>query len=396
MPRNPKSRKRSSKQKNDARLQLALGLMSGTSMDGIDVALLRTNGKSHLERLAGASFPYDPAFRKELSAALVDATAIERREDRPGRLAEIERELTIRHAAVVNSFLFEHRMVPADIDVIGFHGQTVLHRPEAGLTVQLGDGKLLARQTGINVVHDMRARDMEHGGQGAPLVPVYHRALSRNLSVSTASEEGANWPVAFVNIGGIANITWISARGAMIAFDTGPGNALVDQWVQAKAGIPYDQAGAIASEGRVLPEMVHAYLRSPFFNRAAPKSLDRNDFLPPDPASASLEDGARSLAHVTARSILMSAEHLPDRPALWIICGGGRHNRTIMDDLRQLAGESGMRVLAAEEAGFDGDSMEAEAWAYLAVRSQKGLKLTWPGTTGVDKPRSGGKKAKYE
>ncbi|MEZ5801415.1 MAG: anhydro-N-acetylmuramic acid kinase [Nitratireductor sp.] len=370
--------------------------MSGTSMDGIDVALLATNGKSRIERGPGASFPYDPDFRRQLAAALVEAADIGEREDRPGKLAEIEQELTTRHAAAVSSFLFEHRLKPGDIDLIGFHGQTVLHRPQDALTVQLGDGQLLADQTGINVVYDLRAKDMQHGGQGAPLVPVYHRALSKNLPTDLFAPGKDRWPVAFVNIGGIANITWISSRGAMIAFDTGPGNALIDQWVQVKAGIPFDQAGAISSEGRVMPEMADAYLGSAFFAQPAPKSLDRNDFLPPDPESASLEDGARTLAHVTARSILMAADHLPKAPVLWIICGGGRHNAAIMADLATLAAQSGSRVVKAEEAGFDGDAMEAEAWAYLAVRAQRGLKITWPGTTGIDKPRSGEKRPGFE
>ena len=364
-------------------------------MDGIDIALLSTNGKSRLERGAGASFPYDPDFRRQLAQALVDAVGIRERDERPGRLGEIERELTIRHAAAVNAFLYEHRLVPGDIDLIGFHGQTVLHRPHEALTVQLGDGQLLADQTGIDVIHDLRARDMQHGGQGAPLVPVYHRALSKNLPDTVFKDSKSRWPVAFVNIGGIANVTWISARGSMIAFDTGPGNALIDQWVQHKAGIPYDQAGAIASEGHIIAEMADAYLQAGFFSRPAPKSLDRNDFLPPDPASASLEDGARTLAHVTARSILMAADHLPKPPVVWIICGGGRHNAAIMHDLRDLAAGTGTRVVSAEDVGLDGDAMEAEAWAYLAVRSRRGLKITWPGTTGVDKPRSGGKKARH-
>ncbi|HSO47262.1 MAG TPA: anhydro-N-acetylmuramic acid kinase [Rhizobiaceae bacterium] len=370
----------------------AIGLMSGTSMDGIDVALLVTNGKTRVERGPGASYPYEAAFRRKLAAALETAKAIEKRTDRPGDLADLEREIATRHAEAVKRFLDENHLRLSDIDVVGFHGQTVLHRPAQGVTVQLGDAKLLAAETGLPVVHDLRAADMELGGQGAPLVPVYHRALAENLPKALSDL----WPVAFVNIGGIANISWISREGEMIAFDTGPGNALIDQWVAAKGGIPYDQGGAIAAEGSVDAALAGRYLSESFFQQPAPKSLDRNDFLPPAPDAATLEDGAMTLAHVTAASILKAFEHVPEAPRVVIICGGGRNNRAIMGELARLLQElprerdDAVQLLAAEEAGFDGDSMEAEAWAYLAVRSLRGLKITWPGTTGVSKGATGG------
>ncbi len=370
----------------------ALGLMSGTSMDGIDAALLVTNGKYKVERGPGATFPYDPGFRQMLGDALETAKSIEKRGDRPGNLAALEREIALRHALVVRQFLENNNLRLSDIDVIGFHGQTVLHRPAAGVTVQLGDGQLLANETGLPVVCDLRANDMQLGGQGAPLVPVYHRALAGNLP---APLEGV-WPVAFVNIGGIANISWISQHGRMIAFDTGPGNALIDQWVSGKAGIPYDAEGAIASEGAVLPALAARYLAESFFEKPAPKSLDRNDFLPPASDAADLSDGARTLAHVTAASIIKAFDHLPQVPAVLVLCGGGRKNRAIMRELGELVLQlpeqpSGMvQLLSAEEAGFDGDAMEAEAWGYLAVRSLRGLKITWPGTTGIPTPASGG------
>jgi len=369
----------------------AIGLMSGTSMDGIDIALLATDGEAHVERRAAGAVAYNPAFRRRLAAALETAKAMSTREERPGDLAALERELTLRHARAVRDFLAAQGLSASDIDVIGFHGQTVLHRPEKALTVQLGDGALLAAETGIPVVFDMRAADMTLGGQGAPLVPAYHRALAANLPAGMAGLA----PVALVNIGGISNITFIGRDGELIAFDTGPGNALIDQWVSTHAGIPYDAGGAVASEGRVLAALARRYLDSPYFMKPAPKSLDRNDFLPPDGPEASLEDGARTLAYVTAAGIWKAGDLLPDRPRLWIVCGGGRHNRAIMQDLAGFAasageGEAEMRVASAEEAGFDGDAMEAEAWAYLAVRSLRGLDITWPGTTGVSRPATGG------
>lgn len=364
---------------------LALGLMSGTSMDGIDIALLETDGEGAVRRVGGGFTAYDARFRRRLEASLEEAKAITRRDDRPGDIAALEADLTERHAAAVAKFLDRMGLGPDDIGVVGFHGQTVLHRPLQGLTVQIGDGKALARATGIRTVHDMRANDMIHGGQGAPLVPVYHRALSANLPDALAEKR----PVVFVNIGGISNITYVGSDGTLIAFDSGPGNTLIDQWVARHAGIPFDQGGTIASEGRVLSALASRYLASPFFTARERMSLDRNDFAPPADDDASLEDGARTLAFVTAAGIVKAQDHLPEKPGLWIVCGGGRKNRTIMDDLTVATRSTGA-VVTAEEAGFDGDTMEAEAWAYLAVRSLKGLPLTFPGTTGVTHPVAGG------
>ena len=364
-------------------VRTAIGLMSGTSMDGIDVALLRTDGEGFVERGPFLGVSYDPAFRERLKTALEQAKTIKNRQERPGDLAAIERELTQRHAAAVREFLQQNAMEAGAIDVLGFHGQTVLHRPDEALTVQIGDGALLARETGIATVYDMRANDMVHGGQGAPLVPAYHAALAANIG-------NAKMPVCFVNIGGISNLTYVGADGTVIAYDSGPGNTLIDQWVEVHAGIPFDQGGMIASEGHVVSALAERYLASPFFTAAKRRSLDRNDFLPPQGRDAELADGARTLAYVAAASIIKSAGHLPVMPALYVICGGGRLNRVIMRDLAQLAAEHRATVISAEEAGFNGDAMEAEAWAYLAVRSLEGLPLTYPGTTGVREAVSGG------
>lgn len=364
-------------------MRTAIGLMSGTSMDGIDVALMRTDGNGLVERGAFLSVPYDPQFRTRLKGALEQAKAIRRRDERPGRLSDIERELTLRHADAVREFLDRNGLEASEVDIVGFHGQTVLHRPDEALTVQIGDGPLLAKEIGISVVYDMRANDMAHGGQGAPLVPAYHAALAKGLKQSPL-------PICFVNIGGISNLTYIGADGTIIAYDSGPGNTLIDQWVETHAGIPFDQGGMIASEGRIVPDLAERYLDNPFFHSEKRRSLDRNDFLPPSGSEAELADGARTLAYVAAASIIKSAVHLPERPKLFIVCGGGRLNRVLMQDLSDLAARHGAEVITAEDAGFDGDAMEAEAWAYLAVRSLDRLPLTYPGTTGVTEAMTGG------
>ncbi|MFN3746012.1 MAG: anhydro-N-acetylmuramic acid kinase [Hyphomicrobiaceae bacterium] len=360
------------------KIRRALGLMSGTSMDGIDIALIETDGEDHVRRLAAGGVPYEPDFRERLRGALRDAQAIKQRNERPGSLAAVEAELTRLHAEAVLRFIGDRVLQPSAIDVIGFHGQTVLHAPERGLTVQIGDGAVLAAATGIDVVHDLRAADCAAGGQGAPLAPAYHRALAAKVPER---------PVAFVNIGGVANITWIGADGALIAFDTGPGNAMIDDWMRWRTGLPRDDGGIFAAKGKVHEAYVTEYLRHSHFAAPVPKSLDRNAFAVELVDQLSTEDGAATLTAFTAASIARAREHVPEEPRLWIIAGGGRRNRTLM---AMLAGLVHGAVVPVEALGFDGDAVEAEAWAYLAVRSLDGRPITYPGTTGVPVPLTGG------
>jgi anhydro-N-acetylmuramic acid kinase len=356
----------------------ALGLMSGTSLDGIDVALIDTDGEDHVVRGPAETFSYSPEMRELLVHAIADAKSIEDRHDRPGFLPRIERALTDQHGAAVSEFLQKHSIKPEDIGVIGFHGQTVLHRPDTKMTVQLGLGEVLADVSRCPVVYDLRAADVAAGGQGAPLVPVYHRALAAKISQR---------PVAIVNIGGVANITWIGRDGQLVAFDTGPGNALIDDWMRKSNGQLFDEGGSIAAKGTVNDDVLSNYLSQPFFKVLGPKSLDRNAFDPSLVDRLSAEDGAATLTAFTARSIALAGLDCPERPELWIICGGGRRNKTLM---AMLAGLVEAAVVPAEAAGLNGDSLEAEAWAYLAVRSLKNLPITYPGTTGVPAPQKGG------
>jgi anhydro-N-acetylmuramic acid kinase len=368
---------------------VALGLMSGTSMDGIDIALVRTNGKRKVERGPYRSYPYPAKFREKLVHGLRTARNIRKRGDRPDELPSLEREVTRRHVAAVHKYLKHNGLRLSDVDIVGFHGQTVLHRPESGLTVQLGLGQVLADQTGLPVVYDLRANDMAHGGQGAPLACAYHRALAAGLEAN-----GPRWPVVFVNIGGISNVTWIPAEGEMVAFDAGPGNMLIDQWMQTKAGKSFDEDGQTATGGKVVDRIVDSYLENAYFEQAPPKSLDRGDFAPLKSDQISLADGARSLARVTALALVRSMAKLPQPPALWVICGGGSRNPVIMRDIQELvAASDGSRyakVATAEEFGLNSEAIEAEAWAYLAVRSLRGLNISWHGTTGVHHAATGG------
>lgn len=356
----------------------ALGLMSGTSMDGIAVALITTDGDQEVVRGPAMTFPYNAEQRRQIARAMAAARALTSRHARPGELRETEQILTELHAAAVSAFLRHQGLARASIDVAGFHGQTVLHRPEAGLTVQLGDGALLADLTGLCVVYDLRAGDIAAGGQGAPLVPVYHRALVAPL---------AQRPVAVVNIGGVANITYVGRDGTLIAFDTGPGNALLDDWMMKRAGAAYDADGATAARGRVDTAVLKFCLSHSFFAQPPPKSLDRNAFIWDVIEWMSVEDGAATLTALTVSAIAKAREHLPEEPQLWIIAGGGRRNRTMMSGLAGLVQNA---VVPAEAVGLDGDAVEAEAWGYLAVRSLRGLPITFPGTTGVAQPMTGG------
>lgn len=360
-----------------SKLLNAIGLMSGTSLDGIDVALVRTDGEAVVERGPARTYPYSEAQRRLLKDAIAEAKTLTGRNARSGCLALAERELTDWHALAVASFLKDCRLTSSEIDVIGFHGQTVIHRPEIRLTVQLGDGPGLARRLGRPVVYDMRAGDVAAGGQGAPLVPVYHQALATSLRLR---------PVAFVNIGGVANVTWIGDDDSLLAFDTGPGNALLDDWMLKHTGKARDDNGALAAQGQVDHGVLAQFAGDSFFEQSPPKSLDRNSFAAMNIDVLAPADGAATLTAFTAHSVAMSRAWFPQAPELWVICGGGRHNLTLLGQIRCLLDN----VLTAEQAGFDGNAMEAEAWGHLAVRSLKGLPLTFPGTTGVPQPLTGG------
>jgi anhydro-N-acetylmuramic acid kinase len=346
----------------------ALGLMSGTSMDGVDAALVVTDGE-RVERLGGClTLPYAPAARARLRSVLGGA----------GDVAGAAEEITRIHAEAVAALLRQEGLSPARVDVIGFHGHTVLHRPGERRTWQIGDGALLARLTGIDVVDDFRTADVAAGGQGAPLVPLYHLALARGLER----------PLAVLNVGGVANVTWIGADDSLVAFDTGPGNALIDDWMARHTGEPFDRGGAAAARGRVHERALYSMLESRFFDRPAPKSLDRDDFSAAAVAGLSLEDGAATLTAFTAKAVALARDHFPAPARRWLVCGGGRHNPVLM---RMLADALKVPVEPVEAVGWRGDSLEAEAFAFLAVRSLRALPLSLPSTTGAPRPMPGGR-----
>jgi anhydro-N-acetylmuramic acid kinase len=357
-----------------------IGLMSGTSLDGVDAALVETDGECVAVPGPALMLPYDLPTRVMLRAILGDAREVAEGEPVPYAIRHGERRLTEIHAEAVARLLQKAGLSARDVSLIGFHGQTILHRPERRWTWQIGDGELLSRLTGIPVVNDFRSADVKAGGQGAPLVPLYHSALVRET-------KSLKPPVAMINIGGVANVTYVGPD-EILAFDTGPGNAPIDDWAHRHIGKPVDENGAFARQGKVNDRVLTDMLDNAFFERVPPKSLDRLDFNTDAVADLSPEDGAATLTAFTAASIARAREHFPEPASTWIVMGGGRHNSKMMEELRARVNAP---VLSAEDAGWRGDFVEAEAFAYLAARSRKGLPLSLPTTTGVPRPVTGGR-----
>lgn len=348
-------------------LACVLGLMSGTSLDGIDGAIIETDGERITNFGASAHLPYSASLRSELQQAI----------QTPSQKAETwaAEQITKAHLEIIFELTKNHK-----VDLIGFHGQTILHSPDEGLTKQIGSAQAIAQATGIDVVGNFRQADMAAGGQGAPLAPLYHLALVQKMRIAQ--------PLAVVNIGGVANITYIDEEaGELLAFDTGPGNGLLDDWVNRYLGLPFDEGGKIAARGKVDEAALMGFERGSYFSKPPPKSLDRHSFSLDRVAGLSIEDGAATLLAWTTHSIAAAQKFLPKPPQSWIICGGGRHNKTLLSNLEQMLSSN---VVIAEKVGWQGDMIEAQCFAFLAMRSVRGLPLSLPTTTGCAEPTAGG------
>lgn len=374
----------------------ALGLMSGTSMDGIDAALVLTDGTEIVAFGPGAETPLGPQAMPAVREVHLDWRRFRPAHGGAGRdpraaarLAQAETEVAAAHAAASAALLARPDAEPPEI--VGFHAQTVAHAPRERWTWQIGDAAGLARALNRPVVHDFRSADMTAGGQGAPLAPLFHAALARRA--------GAQAPLAVLNLGGVGNVTWIDpalppeAPGALVAFDTGPANAPVDDWMRARAGRPWDAGGEAAAAGRVHEDRLARNAIADYLAAPPPKSLDRNEYaLMVDAMDGlALEDGAATLTALSARAAAAAAVHFPRPVSRWWVCGGGRRNATLM---AMIAERVEAPVEPIEAAGFDGGLLEAQAFAYLAVRSLRGLPLSVPGTTGCAAPTPGGRIAR--
>jgi anhydro-N-acetylmuramic acid kinase len=364
-------------------MQTVIGMMSGTSMDGVDAAILVTDGVTIAAAGPTLFRPYAENEKALLRKALAEARTIADRTARPAALKTAEVMVTEAHAEAVEGL---RRKYGKPVQLIGFHGQTAFHAPERRLTVQIGDGRKLAERTGLPVVFDFRAADVAAGGQGAPLVPVFHRAIVQEL--------GRPEPVAVLNLGGVANVTYVEAGRDPVACDVGPGNALIDDFMRTHADKPLDRDGEEAAKGTADEDFIAHILEHPFFAAPCPKSLDRNDFafaalhLP----TFSVPDGAATLTALTAAAVARVVPHLPKPPRTWIAAGGGAHNPTLVKMLAERLSPASVETAGA--AGWSADALEAQAFAYLAVRVLKRLPITFPETTGAPHAMTGGLIAK--
>lgn len=352
-------------------------------MDGVDAALIETDGERVLAFGPALTVPYAPDQRAILREAIAVAGGAEGATPHDEIIQRAEALLTETHAGAVAKVVAASGFKASDIHFVGFHGQTVLHRPHQKLTWQIGCGAGLAAATGIDVVFDFRSADVAAGGQGAPLVPLYHAALVRGLHTEL--------PVAVLNVGGVANVTYVGQGSDLLAFDTGPGNAAIDDWCLQHTGRPIDEDGRLAAAGSVDRRVLAAMQDNPWFARLPPKSLDRQDFTAAAVQGLSAADGAATLTAFTARAVARGAEHFTRPARRWLVCGGGRRNPVLMAALAEALQAP---VDSVEIAGWRGDFLEAEAFAFLAARHLRGLPLSLPGTTGVSAPQTGGRLAR--
>jgi anhydro-N-acetylmuramic acid kinase len=361
-----------------------LGFMTGTSLDAVDMAILETDGEAIQAFGPAGERKLSEATRRLALQATAEALAWPRGAPAPAVFEETARAVADEHFDAASEFLAANGLSWRDLDLIGMHGQTVLHeRPTAervGRTVQLGDGKRLAGRTGVPVAFDFRTADVAAGGEGAPLAPVYHAAWARAA--------GLEPPSAVLNIGGVANVTLLPREGGICAFDTGPGNGMLDLLVQGRGHGRFDAEGRLARAGRVDEGVLEGLLAHPYFAAPFPKSLDRHDFPVSAVDALSLEDAAATLVAFTVEAVARGIERLPERPARLILTGGGRRNPVIVEGL---AARLACAVEPAERYGWRGDAVEAEAFAYLAARTRRGLPISFPGTTGVKAPMTGGR-----
>ena len=363
-----------------------LGFMTGTSLDAVDMAVLETDGES-IQRFGPAGERKLASETRALLQAATDAAlAWTWDAPRPVVFARAAEAIAEVHLAAARDFMREHALSSADIDLVGFHGQTVLHQPPTttrarGRTVQLGDAARLAEGLGLPVAHDFRTADVAAGGQGAPLAPIYHQAL--------ANWSGLERPLAVLNLGGVGNITMVGKDG-LAAFDTGPANGMIDLWVQSRTGDRCDEGGALAAAGRIDAPVLNGYLAHRHFSSSGPRSLDRYDFSMDPVEHLDLRDGAATLTAFAAAAVVLGLESCATAPRQVIVCGGGRHNPSLLAEIRR---RTRTPVATAEDIGWRGDSIEAEAFAYLAARVVRGLPISFPTTTGAPRPMTGGRLA---
>ena len=377
------------------KLYTAIGLMSGTSMDGVDASLIRSNGIDEFTNILDKYYEYDDSLHQELidlrNLILVD----EDLRKYSNRLSELEREITIFHSKVVNEISLKYN---DEIDFIGFHGQTIFHNPEKKITKQLGEGNLLSQLVNKRVIYDFRQKDLKNNGQGAPLTPIFHHLLSQNINKKYKIE----FPVCFINIGGISNITKISKKNEVVeenleAFDSGPGNCLIDEWIRKNSNKNFDLGGSIAKSGKINQLILNQIIDN-FKIESYEKSLDIKDFDISFARGLSLEDGCATITNFTAYLIAKGIEHSNfngTKPIKYLVCGGGRKNSFLIQNIKDyLSNNKNISLETIDKYSYDGDYVESQAFGYLAIRSFLNLPISFPKTTGCKTPTVGGKLVK--
>ena len=366
-------------------LKWSIGLMTGTVNDGyIDIAALRTDGTDIVE-----FGPFElSAYKDQSIKELIFKTYEEARKwnfegPEPNIFTLTEKKITEEQSAAIEEFINKYNIKKNEISCVGFHGLTVLHRPvdsnnNVGKTRQLGNGQMMSDYLQLPVVNNFRSNDIDHGGQGAPLAPIYHLALAKYIKDKN---------IVFLNIGGVTNITYIGETDELIALDCGPGNAPIDDFVRYHNKGLMDKDGQFAKLGNVNHDLVNEFMENDFFNLPYPKSLDRNNFNFDNIYKLSLEDGCATMVKIISMTISRALQLLPSQPSRILTSGGGRKNQTLINEI---ALETKIQCKNIDDYNLRGDAIEAEAFAFLAVRSLNGLPLSFPSTTGVKHPVTGG------
>ena len=364
------------------KLITAIGLMSGTSSDGIDASIIKSDGEDMLNLIGDYFFPYEEKTRFKIRNLKEKIDKTSDLEVHKAEIIALEKEITLLHLKVINLIIKKLKIEKSEIDLIGLHGHTIFHNFHSKETKQLGDGKILSKLLRMNVIYDFRKNDLKNGGQGAPLVPIFHKLLQKKLQLKT--------PVVFVNIGGISNLTYLDMNNEIISFDSGPGNFLIDKLMQLKSNnkIQFDKNGKIALKGKVVKNILNNYLDNPYYKSLPPKSLDVNNFNLSPIKDIGTENAITTLSELTALTIVNSLNFFSHKPQKIILCGGGRKNRYIHERINQI---SNIPTLNIDKYNINGDFIESQAFAYLAIRSLFNKPISFPKTTGVLKPTIGGK-----
>ena len=371
-----------------AKIYTSLGLMSGTSMDGVDASIIQTDGKSEYKAILDKYFEYPKNIYNDLTTLRNSIKISEDLKKHQKKIKSIEKDITIFHAESVEKILKKTQL---NVDFIGFHGQTIFHNSKKKISKQLGDGKLLSKLTKKKVVYDFRQNDLKNGGEGAPLTPIFHKLIIEQKKIKL--------PVIIINLGGIANYTliWqdkeIPPQNHLLSADSGPGNCLIDQWIREKKDMPYDKNGKIAKRGNINKEIIEKLLKVHPFK----KSYDIKDFNLKLLNKLSLEDGAATLIEYTADSLIGSILDFLEN-AKWfktiniLLCGGGRKNNFLVSRIKKktVTSKTNKPVKLIDSLGIDGDFVESQAFGYLAIRSYLKLPISFPDTTGCKEPSTGG------